>query len=170
MLCCVVLTVAFISPPRLQIILATAPFIAFGTAYESRIHRGFEDKTKKAYEESGEIAAEAIKEIRTVASLTREGHFEDRFAANIAHPHKLAQHKAYFASLGYGATQGFTQFANAVGFYAGLRLLSNNQIEFQNMFTVIMVCASSRALASLKLFCFLPLRLNCACLIVCVFT
>jgi ABC-type multidrug transport system fused ATPase/permease subunit len=37
-------------------------------------------KTKKVYEESGQIAGEAISHIRTVASLTRETTFEEKYA------------------------------------------------------------------------------------------
>lgn len=132
------LTIAFANSWLLTLIIITAvPFVALGTAYETRVHRGFEDATKKAYEESGEVAGEAIKEIRTVASLTREGYFEDLFAATISRPHKLARRKAFLVSLGYGAHQGLNQFANALGFYAGLRLVENG-LHFQNMFTVIM--------------------------------
>ncbi|KAI8086524.1 P-loop containing nucleoside triphosphate hydrolase protein [Halteromyces radiatus] len=121
------------------IILCMAPFIMFATAYESRIHRGFEDKTKKANEQSGEVAGEAIKEIRTVASLHRQQHFEDRFYKATERPHQLARNKAITASLGYGLHQGINIYTNAVAFYAGIRLMDNCTISFLQMFTTMMV-------------------------------
>ncbi|ORZ24240.1 P-loop containing nucleoside triphosphate hydrolase protein [Absidia repens] len=121
------------------IILCMAPFIMFATAYESKIHRGFEDKTKKANEQSGEVAGEAIKEIRTVASLHRQQHFEDRFYKATERPHQLARNKAITASLGYGLQQGITIYTNAVAFYAGVRLMDNCKINFLQMFTTMMV-------------------------------
>ncbi|CAO3617631.1 unnamed protein product [Cunninghamella echinulata] len=121
------------------IILCIAPFIMFATAYESKIHRGFEDKTKKANEQSGEVAGEAIKEIRTVASLHRQQHFEDRYFKATERPHMLARNKAITASLGYGLQQGINMYTNAVAFYAGIRLMDDCRIDFLQMFTTMMV-------------------------------
>ncbi|KAI8331210.1 P-loop containing nucleoside triphosphate hydrolase protein [Chlamydoabsidia padenii] len=121
------------------IILCMAPFIMFATAYESKIHRGFEDKTKKANEQSGEVAGEAIKEIRTVAALHRQQHFEDRFYKATERPHQLARHKALTASIGYGLHQGINIYTNAVAFYAGIRLMDDCKIIFLDMFCTMMV-------------------------------
>src|ERR1700694_4989880 len=94
------LTIAFAYGWLLTLIILTmAPFILGAASYESRIHRGFESKTKKAYEQSGEVAGEAIKEIRTVAALNKQSHFEGKFAKATEYPHQLAVRKAYFASL-----------------------------------------------------------------------
>ncbi|GAB5593893.1 hypothetical protein Unana1_08793 [Umbelopsis nana] len=133
------LVIAFVNGWILTfIVLACAPFLALATGYETRVYRGFENQTKTAYERSGEVAAEAIKEIRTVASLTKQEYFEDRYEKAIARPHKLAQKKAYLASIGYGATQGMNLCTNAVAFYAGIRLIQSHQLELQPMFTVLM--------------------------------
>jgi ABC-type multidrug transport system fused ATPase/permease subunit len=95
------LVIAFVNGWLLTfIVLACAPFLALATGYEARVHRGFENQTKTAYERSGEVAAEAIKEIRTVAALTKQEYFEGRYEKAIARPHKLAQKKAYLASVG----------------------------------------------------------------------
>ncbi|KAL7752500.1 hypothetical protein RI367_002034 [Sorochytrium milnesiophthora] len=120
------------------LVLCVAPFIVAAQAFEVRIHRGYEDKTKKAYEKTGEVAAEAIKAIRTVAALTQEGHFYDRFVDALAAPHKLAEDKAYKSSIGHGARTGFNQFANAIGFYAGIKLILAGHTTFPNMFVSIM--------------------------------
>ncbi|KAG2188229.1 hypothetical protein INT44_000981 [Umbelopsis vinacea] len=133
------LTIAFVYGWLLTfIILLMAPFILGAASYESRIHRGFESKTKKAYEQSGEVAGEAIKEIRTVAALNKQNHFEGKFDLATEHPHKLAVRKAYMASLGYAGQQSMMLFTNAVAFYAGIRLMAEGKISFTNMFTVMM--------------------------------
>ncbi|KAJ3036334.1 Multidrug resistance protein 1 [Rhizophlyctis rosea] len=133
------LTIGFVHAWHLTlIILLMVPLMGLAAWYESRIHRGFEDKTKKAYEISGEVAAEAIKNIRTVASLAQEGYFETRFAAAIEHPHQLARSKAIKSSIGHGANQGLQMYANAVGFAAGIWLIRDHGLEFKNMFIVIM--------------------------------
>jgi ATP-binding cassette subfamily B (MDR/TAP) protein 1 len=133
------LTIAFVYGWLLTfIILLMAPFILGAASYESRIHRGFESKTKKAYEQSGEVAGEAIKEIRTVAALNKQSHFEGKFDLATEHPHKLAVRKAYMASLGYAGQQSMMLFTNAVAFYAGIRLMAEGKITFTDMFTVMM--------------------------------
>ncbi|KAG1472412.1 hypothetical protein G6F56_001552 [Rhizopus delemar] len=120
------------------VILCMTPFIAFATGYESKIHRGFEDKTKKANEQSGEVAGEAIKEIRTVTALNKQNFFETKYHRATDHPHKLAQRKAYMSSIGYALQQGITLYTNAVAFYAGIRFMANGMIDFQQMFTCMM--------------------------------
>ncbi|KAI9335212.1 putative ABC transporter protein [Zopfochytrium polystomum] len=120
------------------ICLIGVPFLVISTYYEARVRKGFEDATKKAYAESGEVAAEAIKEIRTVAALNRQAYFEDRFWAENERPHQLALNKAYTSSLGNGVNQAITQWLNALGFWAGLELANICNSEFSNVFTVIM--------------------------------
>ncbi|ORY35943.1 P-loop containing nucleoside triphosphate hydrolase protein [Rhizoclosmatium globosum] len=133
------LTIAFYYSWQLTlIILLAAPLMIVASYYESRLRRGFEDSTKKAYEESGDIAAEAFKEIRTVSALARQKYFEAKYSANLERPHKLAIEKAKYASLGNGVTQAFAQFANALGFYAGLRLVAAGVIDFNPVFKVLM--------------------------------
>ncbi|KAJ3248678.1 ATP-binding cassette, sub-B (MDR TAP), member 4 [Chytriomyces hyalinus] len=133
------LTIGFIYSWQLTlIILLITPFSVISSYYESRVRKGFEDETKTAYEESGSIAAEAFKEIRTVAALTREGYFMEKFAANLEGPHQKALEKAKYASLGNGVSQAVSQFANALGFYAGLRLVEARIITFEPVFKVLM--------------------------------
>ena len=149
---CVGLIIAFIYSWALTlIILCMAPFIMAATAYESKIHRGFEDKTKKANAESGEVAGEAIREIRTVAALNKQSHFEERYFHATEHPHKLAERKAYLSSIGYALNRGISLYTSAVSFYAGMRLIINGTITFQQMFTtmtVVMTTAESAGRSS----------------------
>ncbi|EIE84922.1 hypothetical protein G6F46_001432 [Rhizopus delemar] len=120
------------------VVLCMAPFIGFATGYESKIHRGFEDKTKKANEQSGEVAGEAIKEIRTVAALNKQSYFETRYHRATDHPHHLAQRKAYLSSIGYALQQGITLYTNAVAFYAGTHFIASGMIDFNQMYTCLM--------------------------------
>ncbi|KAI9012502.1 putative ABC transporter protein [Phycomyces nitens] len=120
------------------IVLLMTPFIMGATAYESKIQRGFEDKTKKANEQSGEVAGEAIKEIRTVAALNKQYHFEDKYYKATEYPHSLAQRKALTSSVGYALQQGISLYTSAVTFYAGMRLMADGRIDFSQMFTTMM--------------------------------
>ncbi|KAI9282201.1 P-loop containing nucleoside triphosphate hydrolase protein [Sporodiniella umbellata] len=133
------LSIAFSQSWKLTlVILCMTPFVIFATSYESRVHRGYQNQTKKANEQSGDVAGEAIKEVRTVATLNKQGYFESKYVRATDHPHRLAQRKAYFSSVGYALNQGIILFTNAVAFYAGTHFISQGIITYQDMFTCMM--------------------------------
>lgn len=119
------------------IVLCTAPFLSAATAYEFRVQRGFEDSTKKANAASGQVAGEAIREVRTVAALNKQGHFEGRYHHATERPHRLAVKKAYLSSIAAGFGKGLNIYSSAIAFYAGARLIANGSIDFQQMFTTM---------------------------------
>ncbi|KAI9263147.1 putative ABC transporter protein [Phascolomyces articulosus] len=120
------------------IILCVTPLIVIAAGSESRVQRGFEDNTKKANAQSGEVAGEAIKEIRTIAALNKQSHFEAKYFRATERPHKLATRKALLASIGHALFRGLNMYTNAIAFYAGVRLIMDDRVEFQNMFTSMM--------------------------------
>jgi ATP-binding cassette subfamily B (MDR/TAP) protein 1 len=128
------------------IVLCMAPFLFGATAYEFRVQKGFEDETKRANAESGQVAGEAIREVRTVASLNKQAHFEERYYHATDRPHRLTMRKAYLSSIAAGLGKGINIYTSALAFYAGARLIMNGSIDFQQMFTtmtVIMTTAES---------------------------
>ncbi|KAI7903880.1 putative ABC transporter protein [Cokeromyces recurvatus] len=137
--CIVGLVIAFVYSWILTlIILCLVPFILGATSQEARIHRGYEDGTKRANAQSGEVAGEAIKEIRTVTALNRQKFFEDRYDLANKRPHKMAIRRAYLSSIGFGLLRGIMIYTSAVAFYAGIRLIMDGRIEFLDMFTCMM--------------------------------
>lgn len=121
-----------------MIILCLAPFLVIATGSQSRVQKGFEDNTKKANAQCGEVAGEAIKEIRTVAGLNKQDYFEEKYYRATEYPHKLSMKKALLASLGYSMFRGFNMYTNAVAFYAGSRLIQDGWIDLEQMFTAMM--------------------------------
>ncbi|CDH50554.1 multidrug resistance protein 1 [Lichtheimia corymbifera JMRC:FSU:9682] len=119
-------------------VLTISPFIAFASYFEGKIHRGFEDETAKANEQSGEVAGEAIKEIRTVAALNKQAHFEAKFSRALERPHRLARKKAYMSSIGFAMQQGIMMYSNAVAFYAGANFIDQGRIGFEELMVVMM--------------------------------
>ncbi|KAI8147816.1 P-loop containing nucleoside triphosphate hydrolase protein [Fennellomyces sp. T-0311] len=121
------------------IILCVSPFMVAATGSESRVQNNFEDSTKKANAQSGEVAGEAIKEIRTIAALNKQSHFENKYYKATEYPHKLAIRKALLASIGHALFRCFNMYTNAIAFYAGVRLIMDNRVDFQDMFVSMMV-------------------------------
>ncbi|KAF9908858.1 Multidrug resistance protein 1 [Linnemannia zychae] len=128
------------------IILASVPVIGFAQYMELAALTGFGEKTRKAYEKSGQVAGEAIANIRTVVSLSKEDAFEARYAAVCVEPHKYSINKAIYASAGFALAQGTGYWSYALGFYAGYRLVEAGLIDWGQMFNsmfAIVFCAVS---------------------------
>lgn len=101
------------------IILASVPVIGFAQYLELAALTGFGEKTRKAYEKSGQVAGEAIANIRTVVSLAKEDAFEARYSSVCVEPHKYSISKAIYASMGFALAQGTAYWSYALGFFAG---------------------------------------------------
>ncbi|KAG0009283.1 Multidrug resistance protein 1, partial [Podila clonocystis] len=116
------------------IILAAVPVIGLGQYLELAALTGFGEKTRKAYERSGQVAGEAIANIRTVVSLAKEDRFENRYLEVTKEPHKYAMNKAIYASFGFAMSQGVAYWAYSIGFYGGYRLVQAGLIDWGQMF------------------------------------
>ncbi|KAF9014658.1 Multidrug resistance protein 1, partial [Haplosporangium bisporale] len=116
------------------IILAAVPVIGLGQYLELAALTGFGEKTRKAYERSGQVAGEAIANIRTVVSLAKEDRFESRYLEVTRQPHKYAMNKAIYASFGFAMSQGVSYWSYSIGFYGGYRLVQAGIIDWSQMF------------------------------------
>ncbi|KAI7878443.1 p-glycoprotein [Lichtheimia hyalospora FSU 10163] len=133
------LVISFVYSWRITLImLAMSPVVVGASFYESRVQRGFSDKTSKAQEQSGEIASEAVKEIRTVTALGKQGYFESKYCKALERPHRLAQRKAWLSSIGYSINQGFVLFAAAVAFYASMKFMEQGIMELDGLFVCLL--------------------------------
>ncbi|KAF9105003.1 hypothetical protein BGX27_009855 [Mortierella sp. AM989] len=116
------------------VILAAVPIMGLSQYFEVLALTGFGEKTRKAYEQSGHVAGEAIANIKTVASLAKEDVFEKRYFKVTQSPHRYAINKALFSSFGYGMAQAFNYWSYAIGFYGGYRLVEARIISWDQMF------------------------------------
>lgn len=57
--------------------------------------------------------------------------------AALEEPHHMGKKKAYQDSFGAAIEKSIPQFTNAVGFYAGVRLIQDGHISFENLFIAI---------------------------------
>uniref|UniRef100_A0A8C4WST4 ABC-type xenobiotic transporter n=1 Tax=Gopherus evgoodei TaxID=1825980 RepID=A0A8C4WST4_9SAUR len=91
---CILLTaiiIAFVYDWRLTLlILACIPFIIAANAIRLSSVAGHASKDQKALEEAGRISTEVIENIRTVASLTSEDTFYERYNASLNSPYSLS--------------------------------------------------------------------------------
>ncbi|XP_028983716.1 ATP-binding cassette, sub-family B (MDR/TAP), member 4 isoform X2 [Betta splendens] len=119
------------------LILAVVPIMAMAGAAEIKLLTGHAASDKKELEKAGKIATEAIENIRTVASLSREPKFESLYQENLEVPYKNAKKKAHIYGFTYSFSQAMIYFAYAGCFRFGVWLIQQNRIDVQGVFLVI---------------------------------
>ncbi|KAI7832823.1 P-loop containing nucleoside triphosphate hydrolase protein [Gamsiella multidivaricata] len=119
------------------VILAVIPLLAASQFFAMQTLTGFSTKTKKAYEQSGRVASEAISNVRTVVALAKEETFESRYYDITKAPHSIALRRAYFGSVGYAMSQGVMFWTYAVGFYAGYRFVEAEMMQWSDLFSTM---------------------------------
>lgn len=115
------------------VILALIPLLAASQYFAIAALTGFSNKTKKAYEQSGRVANEAITNIRTVVTLAKESSFEDKYYKVTQEPHTYALRRAYIGSIGYALSQGIMFWTYAIGFYAGNRFVQAGMLTYEGL-------------------------------------
>ncbi|KAJ3261916.1 Multidrug resistance protein 1 [Chytriomyces hyalinus] len=132
------LVLAFVSGWQLTlIVLCTMPFMIVAGQLQMTMMTGFGSASKEAYEDASNIANEAIDQIRTVMTLTKEEMFFDLYKANILEPHKIAVKGGIIAAIGFGIGQGVIFLSYAVAFFGGSKLTVAGVMEAPNVLKVI---------------------------------
>ncbi|KAI8344471.1 p-glycoprotein [Chlamydoabsidia padenii] len=134
------IVIAFVYSWQLTlVVLGMVPLLIVAASYESSLESKFIGSTNDDYSDSGKVANEAIKNIRTVASLNQQRYFESQFHQSTERPHRLLRRKALLSSLTFGLMQSIAAFTECVAFYAGLRFIAMGLINFDQMFTSLMM-------------------------------
>ncbi|NXH95174.1 MDR1 protein, partial [Pachycephala philippinensis] len=118
------------------LILACIPFIVGANAVSASSMSGHAAEDQKALEEAGRISTESVENIRTVASLTREETFYERYIASLNRTYRKSLKKAPFYGFTYGVAQCSEYFINAAVFRFGAWLIANCLTNFENVFIV----------------------------------
>ncbi|CAM2105500.1 unnamed protein product [Caretta caretta] len=135
---CTLLTaiiIAFVYEWRLTLlILVCIPFIIASNAIRLSSVAGHVLKDRKALEEAGRISIEAVENIRTVASLTSEDAFCERYSASLNGPYRDSLTKAPIYGFTYGIAQCTLYFLDAAVFRFAAWLIANCYTNFENVF------------------------------------
>ncbi|XP_078519793.1 ATP-dependent translocase ABCB1-like isoform X3 [Lissotriton helveticus] len=137
---CTMLTaivIAFVYGWQLTLLMfGCVPVILAAYVIKTTSMSGHASKDQAALEEAGRISTEAVENIRTVASLTREVAFYERYAASLKRPYRDAMKSGPVHGFVYGIAQSIQFFLNAAIFRFGAWLIVHCYMNFENMFIV----------------------------------
>lgn len=131
------IVIAFIYGWKLTLVIfAFLPIIAVAGMLEMKMLTGVAGQNKEALEDAGKVATEAIENIRTVASLSKEPRFLKLYVADLEVPYKAALKKVHLVGLAFSVSQAVLFFAYAAAFYFGAYLIRENEMSFVDVFKV----------------------------------
>jgi len=119
------------------LMMAFVPFLILGGLIEMKLIIGDEEAVKKEYAESSQIAVEAITNVRTIASLTREETVLRNYDAAISVPIQKKKNRSFLMGLAYGYSQCTIFFTYAAVFRLGIELVIMGDTTFDNVFKVV---------------------------------
>ncbi|EME48597.1 hypothetical protein DOTSEDRAFT_49042 [Dothistroma septosporum NZE10] len=127
------------------IALAVSPYIFGVTKAFARISEKWESHSNDAAAEASAVFTETFTNIKTVRALTLEPHFTTKYMAATIHALKVGIKRAFYAGFFFGLSDSAGNFATAMIFYVGARLVkdgasTNKVIE---VFTMLIMCITN---------------------------
>ncbi|ELU10009.1 hypothetical protein CAPTEDRAFT_193301 [Capitella teleta] len=120
------------------LVMAFVPFIIFSNAIAFRRFLGGQKGGKRNHlEKSGKIAVEAIRNIRTVASLTKEHHFITSYRNLVDTPYKNSRRRAHLQGFGFGLSACVHFFCYGASYTFGAYLIQSGEIDYKDMIRVL---------------------------------
>ncbi|CAF3981501.1 unnamed protein product [Rotaria sordida] len=119
------------------IMLAFVPFMIIAGFLQMYLMTGFANKDKKALEDAGKIAVEAISNIRTVAQLTKEPYFGDEYCKLLDFPYRNSLKRAQVFGILFSISDSIMFFAQAALFTFGAWRVEQGAMTFENIMLVL---------------------------------
>ncbi|OUM58766.1 hypothetical protein PIROE2DRAFT_29409, partial [Piromyces sp. E2] len=120
------------------ILLGSVPFLFIGIYFQMYSGKKVHEVKHNIIENSTKVAVEALSNIKIVYSLNLEDRFKKSYNDSLSVLQKSLEHKHVFNSVGYAFSNSIIFFAYGIGFYFGALFIKNGNIEFKNMFRVLL--------------------------------
>ncbi|XP_069814912.1 ATP-binding cassette sub-family B member 5-like isoform X2 [Dendropsophus ebraccatus] len=123
------------------LILVLTPVLVMTGLLETRALTGFANRDKKQLQYAGKIATEAVDNIRTVVSLTRETTFEEMYSESLQKPFRNANRKAQIYGICFAFSQSFIHFTYAACYRFGAFMIQLGRMDPEEVFLVFSTLA-----------------------------
>lgn len=125
--------IAFIATWKLAFILvAVSPLLVFGALIQSRVQRVGAGERDKALADSGNIAVEALANIRTVTAFNMQGPIMRKFSKTLEEPLKIAIKQSIQAGFWTAVAQLLMFSVYSFIYYVGALLIGSGNLTFQH--------------------------------------
>jgi ABC-type multidrug transport system fused ATPase/permease subunit len=111
------------------IILATIPILAVAGHYQMKTQHRMGSESKNSSEEALAVPTEAISNVRTVATISKEEHFYVEYQEQMAPSYSRAIHSVLVSSIGQGFSAGARMFVNALSYWVGAKFMINGTLN-----------------------------------------
>ncbi|XP_071479160.1 ATP-dependent translocase ABCB1-like [Diadema antillarum] len=119
------------------VVLACVPLLIAAGAIQFKLMQGSQKRDSELLEEAGKIAAEAIENVRTVASLTLEDKMYKSYADMLQVPFVQSQVNTQYYGVAFAITQGMVFFLYAGAFRFGGWLVYQGEMLPDEVFKVV---------------------------------
>lgn len=121
------------------VVLATFPLQVFAAIVEQMFLKGFSGDVAGAQARASMLAAEAVSNVRTVASFNAEERVVDLFSTELEAPMKRGFLRGQVAGIGYGVSQLCLFGSYGLGLWYGAQLVKKGKAQFGDIIRVFMV-------------------------------
>ncbi|PIA37910.1 hypothetical protein AQUCO_02900041v1 [Aquilegia coerulea] len=118
------------------VVLALLPLLFFNSWAYIKFTKGFSADTKIMYEEATQVANDAVRNIRTVASFCGEEKVMSLYRNKCKAPKKTGKNLGLITGFGFGISFFFVFSSYAITFYVGAQLVQNGKATFEEIFRV----------------------------------
>ncbi|CAG8727330.1 38074_t:CDS:2 [Gigaspora margarita] len=118
--------------------LCSIPLMIGAGGLRIKMLSSFQQKTKKAYEYSAQIVCEGADNIRTVATLTCENNFWEKYHNLLDEPIHKGFKNALLVSIPFAFANCAIFLVTALAFWYGSKLFIDHEYDLKKMFTVYM--------------------------------
>ncbi|CAA7402085.1 unnamed protein product [Spirodela intermedia] len=123
------------------IILALIPLVGLQGYVQMKILAGFSTEAKVKFEESTQVASDAVGGIRTVAAFCAEDKVMEAYDLRCRAPARQSLRQGVASGLGFGFSSLVLYCAYALIFYAGARFVQDGKATFGQVFRVFFALA-----------------------------
>ncbi|ELT87338.1 hypothetical protein CAPTEDRAFT_150102 [Capitella teleta] len=118
------------------VVVCFLPIIMACGMVKGKLAKGTDKQNALLLEDGAKIATEAIENIRTVAALTKEKSFLERYSAHFDMMSRKVRLQSVSFGVFFGLTQSIIFFTYAASYGFGATLIENGEMEFKNVFRV----------------------------------